>query len=91
MAGINDALTGNDGVLASIARFAPETAANIRKMRGEIDNMSEYIRDNIALGKSAPIKITETVADVAKRTGVDETILRKLNRNLMMLVLEKVR
>ncbi len=82
MAGINDALTGNDDVLASIARFAPETAANIRKMRGEIDKMSEYIRDNIALGKSAPIKITETVADIAKRTNVDETILRKLNRNL---------
>ena len=82
MAGINQALTGDDNVLASIAKFAPETAAAIRKMRGEIDNMSIYIRDNIALGKSAPIKNTETVADIAKRLNIDEVDLRKLNRNL---------
>jgi len=82
MEGLNRALTGDDAVLASIARFAPETAAAIRKMRGEIDNMSMEIRDRIALGKSAPIKTTETVADIAKRTGVDEVDLRKLNRNL---------
>ena len=82
MAALNDALTGNNDVLASIARFAPETAANIRKMRGEIDGMSVYIRDNIALGKSAPIKTTETIEDIAKRTGVDEEELLKLNPNL---------
>ena len=50
MAGINQALSGDDAMLASIEKFAPQTAAAIRKMRGEIDNMSEYIRDNIALG-----------------------------------------
>ena len=82
MAGINQALSGDDAMLTSIEKFAPQTAASIRKMRGEIDNMSEYIRDNIALGKSAPIKVTETVADIAKRTEIDEETLRKLNPNL---------
>ena len=61
MAGINQALTGDEAVLINIAKFAPETATAIRKMRGEIDKMSMYIRDNIALGKSARIKKTETV------------------------------
>ena len=82
MAGINQALTGDEAVLTNIAKFAPETAAAIRKMRGEIDQMSMYIRDNIALGKSARIKKTETVADISKRTGIDEDELLKLNPNL---------
>lgn len=91
MAGINQALSGDDSVLLSIEKFAPQTAASIRKMRGEIDSMSETIRDNIALGKSAPIKITETVADIAKRTGVDESTLRKLNRNLNDIAIKEGR
>ena len=82
MAGINQALTGDEAVLINIAKFAPETATAIRKMRGEIDKMSMYIRDNIALGKSARIKKTETVADISKRTGIDEDELLKLNPNL---------
>ncbi|MDC0012716.1 LysM peptidoglycan-binding domain-containing protein [Octadecabacter sp.] len=82
MAGINQALTGDEAVLTNIAKFAPETATAIRKMRGEIDKMSMYIRDNIALGKSARIKKTETVADIANRTGIDEDELLKLNPNL---------
>ena len=82
MAGINQALTGDEAVLTNIAKFAPETATAIRKMRGEIDKMSMYIRDNIALGKSARIKKTETVADIVKRTGIDEDELLKLNPNL---------
>jgi hypothetical protein len=82
MAGINQALTGDDAMLASIAKFAPETAAAIKRMRGEIDDMSIFIRDNIALGKSAPIKTTETVADIAKRLDIDEKELRQLNSNL---------
>jgi len=91
MAGINQALSGDDAVLASIEKFAPQTAASIRKMRGEIDRMSETIRDNIALGKSAPIKSTETVVDIAKRTGVDESTLRKLNRNLNDIAIKEGR
>ena len=82
MEGLNRALTGDNAVLDSIAKFAPETAAAIRKMRGEIDGMSEFIRDNIALGKTARIKPIETVAQIAKRTGIDEAELIKLNPNL---------
>ena len=37
MAGINQALSGDDSVLLSIEKFAPQTAASIRKMRGEGD------------------------------------------------------
>ena len=82
MEGLNRALTGDNAVLDSIEKFAPETAAAIRKMRGEIDGMSEFIRDNIALGKTARIKPIETVAQIAKRTGIDEAELIKLNPNL---------
>ena len=69
-------------VLENIRGYAPEVAETLEKMRNKIDDMSIFIRDNIALGKTAKIRKKDTVAQLAKRLKIDIEDLEKLNPNL---------
>ena len=79
---LNEALAGDKTIIENIREYAPEVADTLQQMRNNIDNMSLFIKDNIALGKTAKIRKKETVAQLAKRLDIDKEDLLELNPNL---------
>ena len=77
---LNEAIAGNKQALSLLATQSPRTLEVVNRIRPNIDYMSRYVRDNIAMAKTMRVRKNDTVQDIAEELGVEPEDILKLNK-----------
>tara|TARA_A100001391_G_scaffold121645_2_gene82966 strand:+ start:354 stop:3896 length:3543 start_codon:yes stop_codon:yes gene_type:complete len=77
---LNEALAGNEQALSLIRTNSPRTIAVVDKIRPNLDKLSTYIKDNVALSKTMRVRNNDTVEDIAEELGITPEELMNVNR-----------
>ena len=79
---LTEALAGEERYLTLLQKNHPKTFTTVLELRGPLDTMSKYVKDNIALAGSLKINRKETFESIAKKLGTTVDELKKLNPDI---------
>ena len=77
---LNEAIAGNKQALSLLETQSPRTFEVVKRLRPNLDYMSRYVRDNIAMAKTMRVRKNDTVEDIAEELGVEPEDILKLNK-----------
>ena len=80
---ITEALAGDPRSLTLLRNNHPKTFLKVQDMRLNIDKLSDYARDNIALASSMTVKRGDTLEAIAQKLDVPLKTIQKLNPNVV--------
>ena len=80
---LTEALAGDSRSLTLLQNNHPKTFLKIQELRLNLDKLSDYARDNIALASSMTVKRGDTLEAIATNLDVPLKTIEKLNPNVV--------
>ena len=80
---LTEALAGDPRSLTLLKNNHPKTFLKLQQLRLNVDKLSDYARDNIALASSMTVKRGDTLEAIATKLDVPLKTIEKLNPNVV--------